>query len=219
MVNQTKSIILLSMLVFTGNLFAQLNIGPMGGINMANLNADRETARLWTWGAGAALEYYFSDNIAVRAEPMLLNKGGTIDGTQNNPRIEVEITGIDVPILFKYDLNKPEDAYIIAGPSIGYINTSELGIEISNRIFKADIKELSEKLDIGAVLGVGINIPMPVGVMFLETKYQFGFTNVPKNGTFTAEWNDIEITGDLDEKESKFKTYGIQFMLGYMLQL
>lgn len=210
--------VLCLILFFAGSLQAQFRLGIAGGINMANLNADRETARLWTWGSGLSLEYYVSDKIAIRAEPMFLNKGGTIEGKSNNPRIEVELTYLDVPILFKYDLNKPEDAYIIAGPSIGYINTSELGIELNNRIFKADIKDISEKLDIGAVIGVGINIPFYLGTMFLETKYQIGFTNIPKNGSFTAEWNDIEIDGEMDEKESSFKTNGLQFMLGYMIE-
>ncbi len=186
---------------------------------MANLRADHETSRLWTWGAGMSAEYYFSRHMAIRAEPMFLNKGGTIEGTREQPRITIDFTYFEVPLLFKYDLSKPEDAYILAGPSIGYTASADLGVEISNHIFKADFKDLTEKLDISALLGVGINIPVPYGKMFLECTYTHGFTNVPKTGTFTAEWNGVEIEGEMNEKDTEFRTYGIRFMLGYLIEI
>ncbi len=55
---------------------AQFYAGVAGGINFADFNVDEgEVNGRTLWGAGAVIDYYFSDNLALRFEPMYPEKG------------------------------------------------------------------------------------------------------------------------------------------------
>ncbi|MCK5457005.1 MAG: PorT family protein, partial [Melioribacteraceae bacterium] len=104
---------------FTSNINAQFNIGPIAGLNVSNLDVkDNDLSSVWNWGAGIVTNYYFTENIAVQLEPMYLLKGGVVEAKEGDPRFDISLSYIEVPILFKYDFGKKENFYLLAGLSV-----------------------------------------------------------------------------------------------------
>jgi len=207
------------LLTITMSANAQWHLGAVGGLNISTLEADAEITSQWNWGAGAVVDYYFTENIAVRVEPMYLIKGGTKEPENDDPRIDISISLIEVPIFFKYDFGTTDKFYLIAGPSIGYVLSNEIVADIQGFSFTADITDLTEKIDISAALGCGVSAPVGIAEIFIEARYTLGFTNLQKGGTFEAESGPLKIQGEMDKEVDKYKTRGFQLMAGVTFPL
>ena len=214
-----KKYLILFLFVIVPSLSAQFYVGPLGGINVADVQMEDETSGIWTWGAGAVADYYCSENISLRAEVLYANKGTTIKAKNNDPEFNLRTSSIDIPLLFKYEFGTDRKLYLVAGPTFAYTLTSKLKTEINNIEFNADLKSLTEKIDIGATFGAGFNFPIKTGKIFFEARYNMGFTNLAKTGTFTAKAGHIEVTGQLEADESKFKSRGMYLMIGLSIAI
>ncbi|MCK5086227.1 MAG: PorT family protein [Melioribacteraceae bacterium] len=206
-------------LTITMTVNAQWDLGVIGGLNISTLEADADISSQWNWGAGAVVDYYFTENIAVRVEPMYLIKGGIKEAENDDPRIDISLSVIEVPILFKYDFGTSDKFYLIAGPSIGYVLSNEIVADIQGFSFTADVTDLTEEIDFSAALGCGVSAPVGIAEIFIEAKYTYGFTNLQKGGTFEAESGPLKIQGEMDKEVDKYKTRGFQLMAGVTFPL
>jgi len=207
---------------FTSNINAQFNIGPIAGLNVSNLDVkDNDLSSVWNWGAGIVANYYFTENIAVQLEPMYLLKGGVIEAKEGDPRFDISLSYIEVPILFKYDFGKKENFYLLAGLSVGYLLSSNIEAELNGYPFEADMKETTNNVDLGGTLGAGIKFPAGSSIIFLEAKYTLGLVNLQKGGTtyFTSDSINLELPMTMDSGQDAFNTYGIQLMAGVTFAL
>lgn len=113
---------------------AQVNLGVVGGLNLANMDWDPlaegvEISNLIAFGFGGVLDYNLNESIALRLEPMYLQKGYKSVGEMYNLMVEGEErhTYIEFPVMIKYAFGTNEiKPYIIAGPTIGYLLSAKM---------------------------------------------------------------------------------------------
>ena len=215
-------LIIVLLCTFTSKVNAQFNIGPIAGLNVSNLDLkDNDLSSVWNWGAGIVANYYFTENIAVQLEPMYLLKGGVVEAKEGDPRFDISLSYIEVPILFKYDFGRKENFYLLAGLSVGYLLSSKIDAELSGYPFNTDMNEVTNNVDFGGTLGAGIKFPVESSIIFLEAKYTLGLVNLQKGGTvyFTSDNINLELPMTLNTEQDAFNTYGIQLMAGVTFAL
>lgn len=201
------------------NLNAQVFVGATGGLNLADLRTEDETESVTKWGAGVSLQYYVADNIAVQAEPMYIQKGGVLLRTDNNPRMEVDMSFIEIPLLFRYEFGGNERFYLLAGPAFAFTQTSELSGDVNGIEFEADIEHLTESFELNLTGGAGLSIPLAAGKLFFEARYTHGLTDMVRDGKFTARAGHLEIDGFVDTDGEDNKTFGFQVFAGFVFPI
>ena len=217
---------------YTQSLHNQPNkysIGIIGGVNIANMyfpNSqepdDQRITSLFGFGAGAVLDYNFSEHISARIEPMYLQKGGKIEegiDPANQPEGLLTSSYIELPILFKYDFGDRLQPYLIAGPSIGYNLKSDISFELTGLEFNGDMTESTATFDLGLAFGGGFQMPVSIFSVFVEAKYTYGLMNQRKSETVKLISGSYEFDMNVDEDDDKFTNRGLQIMLGILFPL
>ena len=206
----------------SSTLLAQFELGVSGGINMASFNVeddeDEVTSRT-LWNIGAVVEYKLNKQFSIKSEPMFIKKGGILEQSIEDPDLIFDQSYLEVPIQLKFSLGEKNNVFLIAGPSIGITLSSDLEADVDGIIFKADLKELTEALDLGLGIGGGFSLNIYPGTLFIQGKYTIGLTNLAKNGTFTAKAGHLELEAALDEEESKYKSRGFQISAGFTIPI
>ena len=65
--------IIVLIITSTSISFAQLNAGIIGGVNIASFDAENgEISSRALWGVGSVINYSFTDDFSIQAEPMYL---------------------------------------------------------------------------------------------------------------------------------------------------
>jgi hypothetical protein len=171
---------------------AQVHLGILGGLNVADCNVDPDEGLDYYsrtgFGAGAVLGYSFSEYIILDLEPMYLEKGTKTEELEIN--LELRYTYIELPLMFKYAFDTV--TYIMAGPTIGWnmsakVTGSEDGVPID-----ADTKGETTSVDLGLGFGAGWILPTRNFSIFLEARYVLGLTDVSEN-TDSIKHNGIQI--------------------------
>ncbi len=218
-----KRIIIHSMIIFlclTTFCMAQVEIGIIGGWNISNLDVkDNDLSSEWNYGAGAVVDINFSESMGLRTEPMYLVKGGVMEASQGDPRLDISLDFIELPVLFMYEFGEHETFYLLGGFSVGYQLSSKIESDISGIPFSADLSSAVNTIDISGVLGVGIELPIESVKLFFEAKYSYGFINMQKGGTIYFKSGHIELPMELDSESDAFSTLGIQIMGGITIPL
>lgn len=221
-----KKLLLVWFTLFTliafSNSFAQFEVGIVGGINIASFDVEDESVEISSrtlWNIGAVAEYKLNNQFSIKAEPMFLRKGGILEQSIEDPDLIFDQSYLEVPIMLKFSLGEKNKVFLITGPSIGITLSSDLEADVDGIIFKADLKDLTESLDLGLGIGGGFSLNIYPGTFFIQGKYTFGLTNLAKNGTFTAKAGHLELEAALDEEESKYKSRGFQISVGFTIPI
>lgn len=113
-----------------------------------------------------------------------LNLGGlgTLLGGISNARLDLDY--IDIPLLAKYKFSESGVAkpYIVAGPVLSFMVGHQMNNNILSIIdftYNADLNY--NKVDIGGMLGAGVEFPVGKVKGFVEASYMRGFTNMVDN--------------------------------------
>ena len=185
---------------------AQVSIGVLGGLNMSNLNLDEgdldggEFATRTVFGFGGVLDYNLSQNIALRLEPMYLQKGADIVYEGVDGKFVVKLAYFEVPLMFKYSIiNAGINPYIMAGPSIGFNQTAKVEAVDDGVSEEVDIKDETSSIDFSLGFGAGVSAPLGISSIFLEARYALGLTNM---------------VDDPEDTVTDVKTKGIQIFAG-----
>lgn len=101
---------------------AQVHVGFLCGLNLANLSFDPDEGMDFSshtaFGFGGVFDSSLGENISVRLEPMYLQKG--TETKEQGVDIEFKLTYLEVPIMLKYDFDSGDvKPYVMAGPTIG----------------------------------------------------------------------------------------------------
>jgi hypothetical protein len=174
---------------------AQLNVGVLGGLNVATLSVDPDDgldiSNRTGFGFGGVVDISLGEMLVLHLEPMFLQKGAEIDN------VKVKASFIDVPVLIKYAFGSGQaKPYVMAGPNIGFLLSAKADDE--------DIDEVLKSLDFGVDFGAGVSFPMGNNSLFVEGRYALGLSNL----------ND-----DPDFPDGKIKTRGIQIFAGITFPL
>ena len=163
-------------------------VGIIGGWNNADFNLDEygyamDVSPRSLYGIGGVFGLSFSKYFSIQLEPTYLQKGGVI--TNNTPQLFLKSSYLELPVLLKVTpvvVNKKLQAYLLAGPTVGLLLSSEVTGETMGLVFKGNLKDVQKKIDIGLSLGGCIGLTLGKGSLFVEARYTFGLTNSLKGG-------------------------------------
>ncbi|MBU1181638.1 MAG: PorT family protein [Proteobacteria bacterium] len=188
-----------------------LSFGWKAGLNMANLT-DAGEGVSYKAKTGIALGgfavFKVNDNLSIQPEFLYTQKGNKIEYSYEdlvgfdalwNPiyetvteKFKVKLDYIEIPVLVKYSFSPGESTcpFIFAGPA--------LGILMSAKADSTNIKSDCNSLDIGLVLGGGVELESGVSI---DLRYDMGMTKV----------------FDFEGGDNKEKNTVISLMVGYKL--
>lgn len=218
------SIAALLALFFSMSASAQPRLGVVGGLNIADVNADFDDEEMdvsdkTVFGFGGVVDLRLSENFSLYLQPMYLQKGTRVTDKVDNIEFPFTYAFLELPVFLKAEFGSAVRPYIMAGPTVGYLLSAEVEGEYSGLTFKGDLKEVTEDLDFGLGFGAGLRYPLSTISIFVEGRYTLGLVNMQKGGTFTMSAGPIteEITWDKDE--DAYKNRGIQIMAGVAFAL
>ena len=180
---------------------AQVNLGVLGGINLANFDVDPleeglEFSSITVFGFGGVLDFSLNESVSLRLEPMYLQKGAK--ATLMIFELEYKFAYLEIPVMVKYDFGTSDiKPYAIAGPTIGYLLSATGKASGGGESREEDMKDVIKSFDFGLGFGAGVSVPMGDNIIFLEARYTIGLTNI----------ND-------DPEDPEVKTKGIQIFAG-----
>ncbi len=223
-----KRMILLSIVlcvlftVLTAN--AQHQIGVLGGLNFADLRISEPDDSIEKnstdskFGIGAILALDIGKQYFLQIQPMYLVKGGTAVPDPGDPEFGFSSSYLEVPLLLQKSFGSKIRPYVLAGPTIGFLLSSEVEVDLNGTLFTADLKDVSEKIDLGLSLGAGIIYPAGNFSLFLEGRYTLGVKDILKGGPVQFKAGDLVLDEEL-EPEVEVKTRGISVMAGITIPL
>jgi len=199
-------------------------VGVLGGLNFAAMDVvgdgeDQKVSSHRVFGAGGVFGIDLNTNFSLQLYPMYLQKGGIMEMGDSDPDIKFNMAFLEMPLFLKAALGKNIRPYVLAGPTFGFLLTSECEAEINALALEADLKDITKKLDVGIGLGGGVEFPLWKGSIFLEGRYTFGLNNLNKGGLITFKADDVIITTHEVNEQDEFKNKGFQIMAGFTLPL
>lgn len=202
----------------------KVDFGMIGGINFADMyikggGEEQDVASRQLFGMGVILNIHMSRYLSLQANPMYLQKGGTMMQDDPAPDVRIQTSFLELPLFIRANFGKTIRPYVLAGPSFGFLLTSKAEVEIEGNVLEADVKEITKKLAIGLSMGTGIEFPLWIGSVSLQGLYTFDLINLNKAGTFNFMVDDQIVIQEQTEKEDIFKNRGIQIMIGYTVPL
>lgn len=117
-----------------------------------------------------------------RSELSFDKSQSTRNETASYAILESNIHYIELPILYGYNFidKKPYGMAFFIGPKVAYLWKKKSKIEFNNFDFH-DIEERVNPFNVGAVVGVGVNISR----IFFDFRYEQSFTNISKEVKYT----------------------------------
>ena len=176
--------LLLTFVLITGVILISnaqgVDFGLKAGLNMAKLSGDVEQADLKAGlHAGVFLNLKLNDNFAISPEALFSQQGAKSDiGSLN-------LNYVNVPILAKIGFAKVLNLHL--GPQFGFL--------MSAKIKDFDVKEDYKSLDLSAVAGLGLDLPMGITG---GARYNLGL-------------------GSIDDGDNKTTNQYFQVYIGYKL--
>ena len=202
---------------------AQVHVGIIGGLNFSDIKgegtSEREISDHTVFGVGVLFDLGLMNHLSLCMEPMVIEKSATGEEIDvNNPAIDLKLLFVELPIFIKYSFGKIVKPYFIAGPTLGYLLSSEMSTEMGGITFNADTKSITEKLDVGIGFGGGVSFPVGLFSIFLEGRYTLGLRNINKGGDVVVKAGPIVIPAHIEETD-RMKTRGLQVMAGITFSL
>jgi len=182
-----KQIAFLFVFLFCGLTQAQLHLGIVGGLNLANLtgpdvkNSDTRSG----FSIGTYQEIKLSPFVSFQPELIFSQKGmiASGDGVFFPSRITCKFDYLELPLLLKFNLplNEQANVHLLAGPSVAALVTSRYSTNGDASIPGEEIPDLMKDVDCGFILGGGIGYYTGAGVLNLEIRYEIGAMSAFRN--------------------------------------
>lgn len=178
---------LVAIAAFSAASYAQLSGGIRAGLNLSNQkfsfagesdSGDLKAGLL----VGLYLTGNISDNVAIQPELVYSSFGA------GDPDGDLKMGYISIPILLRYNFNEMVNLHL--GPQFGILASADFDGQ--------DVKDGYKGLDVGAAVGVGVDL----GAFNAGLRYYFGLSNVAES----VDGFDIEA-----------KNSAIQVVVGYRL--
>ena len=191
-------------------------------------NTQPHTTEKLGFTAGAVVEYGFSEQLSVQAEPSYLQQGGNllkfIDdsrfgdddsfGTSSTTNYAITIHSIDVPVLVKYRLPAFGNFVpnVVLGPSVSYTVMVDTHFERTyhhNQTFMTvsgydDVTSEYKPIQIGATAGIGGEVSLGNKRLMMDLRYRYGITEAKSSYSYI----------DLRAVQGDLTTHNVYFTLG-----
>jgi len=160
-----------------GNFEYGFNIGlNVSGVTVGtNYTSDSKIG----FNVGAFGDYFFSDRWSIKAKLNLDQKGwngGYFSNNNVGSLTNYRYDYLTVPVMANWHFGRKRNWYLNFGPYVGFlIDAKETNLDI-------DLKDLSESIDAGLALGIGVKIPVTDKIkILLEVDSQSGLADIIKN--------------------------------------
>ncbi len=223
---RTASILLVfSIIILSQTLAAQHRIGVIGGLNIADLRITEpddgsveESSRDNKFGIGGLFALDIGQQFYLQIQPTYLVKGGTAVPDPGDPEFRFTANYLEIPLLIQKTFGTTVKPYVLGGPTLGFLLSNEVDAELNGTEFTADLKDVSETLDFGLTVGAGVLFPINNFVLFLESRYTHGISDVLEGGPIQFKAGDLVLDEEL-EPEVEVRTRGISIMTGISIPL
>jgi hypothetical protein len=179
-------ILVLAVVFCASTVMGQIQLGVIGGVNMANLSVEDVDEGLKTktgFAAGAVAVFTVNEMIAIQAEPTYMQKGTKLEIL--DVTVNWKLDYIDIPVLAKVSFGQANvKPYILAGPAVGIL--------LSAKAEDIDVKDAFKSIDFGVNFGAGVGMLMGKNTLFLEGQYGLGLANI-NDGEGTIKNKGIQI--------------------------
>jgi hypothetical protein len=174
------------------------SIGFKLGPSFSTLSTDEdEGQKTLTKFTGGGFIRFDMGRFGVQPELMYVTKGTKFSESEQGTTFEAELRldYIEIPVLFvlPFGTGTGMAPHVYAGPAFAFeagcsVGFSGGGIDASVDCDEGDDEFIGErnKLDVGAMVGGGISVPMGPGAVLLEGRYNFGLMNLIKDSDETA---------------------------------
>jgi hypothetical protein len=205
---------------------AQHRIGVVGGLNFADADVEIENepadvSSRTAFGIGGVVDLRLSEIFSLHFEPMYLQKGAGESELAIQPGVEWKLksTHLELPLLLKAEFGTTVRPYVMAGPTIGILLSSDIEADFSGLTLKGDAKDASESIDFALAFGAGISYPLGKSSLFLEGRYSLGLTNNVKGGDVEIASGPLAEVITWDKETDEIKSRGFQIMAGVTFPL
>ena len=213
-----KNIRLLSLftaLLLTFTATAQISVGVRVGANFANQDFEAEGLSISPDGItglsfAVPVEIGITESFSVQPELVYIQKGSSFDFEfyGYTTKQETTINYFEIPILAKYKfVTEPVQAYIAAGPVIGFGLGGTISAEVNGQKEEEDIdfeRDGLKKSDFGLSIGAGVGFGAGPGQVVVDLRYILGLSNIA----------DLE-----DGEDGSIKNRGFGIGVGYMFPI
>lgn len=199
-------------------------LGVTGGLNLAKMKItgdgeDQNVDGLTLFGVGGIIGLKFKDNMSVQLRPLYLQKGGTLVQDDDSPNIDFLMSYIELDIAIKIWTGDELRPYIIGGPSVGFLLSSEIELDLEGNKVTGDIMDISQKTEFSLGIGAGLEYSIGSSFIFVEGRYLFGMNNLNKGGTVEFVYQGTVIGTENVSSGDEFKNRGFQIMAGVVFPL
>jgi hypothetical protein len=214
--------LIIILLIITGGTISAQNkyFGGLAGVNFAVMEIETDEVKNvdinTVFGIGAIIGFPVFMNAHIQLEPKYLQKGGLIELSENGIDIESESGYFELPALLRFPVGNK--FHVLAGPTLGFLLSSEMESEVEGVNYKADLKDKLKNLDFGLTVGAGMRFPVLLGELLIDGRYRYGISNISKDSDvkFKSGSNILNLT--IEEDDKTFNR-GFKLMLGYTIPL
>lgn len=158
------------------------------GLNVATVTSGTDTnsdSRIG-FNAGAFGDYFFSDRWSIKVKLSYDQKGWN-NGYINNYDDGQSFTTnyhydyLTVPVMANWHFGRTRNWYLNFGPYAGFLMSAK------ETALNMDLKDLSQSVDVGLAIGIGVKIPIADKIkILLETDGQSGINDIFKDNQGTT---------------------------------
>lgn len=168
-----KKLLLASALIGIGffGKAQQVEIIPKIGVNFSkqnigNLSGEKMRTRI-QGGVGVKFNTNIQ-NFSIQPELNYIGKGTRLKN--GNIKTDLDLNYLELPVLAKYSFGP---VFVNAGPSIGLLMDKE------SKVIK-NYGEKLKKLDFGVQMGAGVAVPLGIGKVIVDARYNLGLSDLGK---------------------------------------
>ena len=183
---------------------AQINLGGRVGINLATISETDDLGGDFSFrpglNMGGIVEYMLMDPLGLQVEFVLDQFGavykekGSFDWGDMDENVKIRGNYFSVPMLVRYNLALDDQMtlYGLFGPNVAFLLFGKAKGEekVSGHKIDEKLSETCKRLDLGVVVGAGVQMPFDQYIVFVDLRYLYGLTNDFKEGGYLGSWMD-----------------------------
>lgn len=170
-------------------LNAQIGLGVRGGVNFASSELEEKIEGSWETSNAKFIpllnfsvlgEISFSDKFAFQPEVNFIQKGykNTISTDLLDYDYKVKMNYVEVPLLLKGKFGSEALKFTaLLGPTFGYTFSGKVKSDETETDINFDEDQIKQT-DLGAMLGIGVDIKAGPGSFFLDGRLGWGLSNL-----------------------------------------
>lgn len=181
------AVIFIFAFLWTFNSFAQLPGAPVGlskgikgGLNFANYRGSdvSGTSSRKTLVVGGFVKINLLNIIALQPEVLYSGKGAKVETSSS--KITDKIAYLEIPILLRVNTINAGvlKAGLIGGPSFAFRLSAKRTTEANGQSNETDLKDVIKSNDVGAVIGIGVDLGAGVISLVGDIRYTLGLSSI-----------------------------------------